>query len=684
MAIGSKSVGVRFWRIQAAGLPLGLFLAGHPAQAQSGSPPSTGGPAPEPEAIEALLSQRLTAIETHFENLLLAIPAIGPEFERLAATFKQALGGWSVLQFALTVGLICIAGVAAAFAFRHVTRNGRRSAETGSAGDVPGRLRKVALLGMLNVGEVIAALAALIAAVLLVNWPPGALRFVVAAFLAAGVALHLLAAILRTALGSGRAHADGEPMAMLPASPEEAGWWRRHLMIPAAIFFFGWATAATFRTFGVQFEVIQLMVYALGIGIVAASLHMTWRRPSVADAGKTGFQSLGRIVMTCLIALIWFVWLASAKMLLNLLLVGTFLYLGMKVERKAVAHLLRPAADGVPDASLSPVLVVAIDRIVRAVLIIVAMAVLLRGWNIEFLGIVGGEPGPLDRIVRAAAHALVIVLVVDLVWSIVNVMIKRALAGSAAQGAASEETLRREARLRTLLPILKNIAGVTLFVMGALMALAAFGVEIGPLIAGAGVVGVAVGFGAQTLVRDIFSGIFYMLDDAFRVGEYIQSGNYKGVVESFSLRSVKLRHHRGALFTVPFGQLGAVQNMSRDWVIDKIIMTLAYGSDFEQAKKIIKQVGRELAEDPELGGDIIQPLKMQGMEQFGEYGISIRLKMMTKPGKQFVLRRRANATIKKRFEEAGIKFAMPVVHVAGDGKPDVAAAHQTLGATGST
>ena len=103
------------------------------------------------------------------------------------------------------------------------------------------------------------------------------------------------------------------------------------------------------------------------------------------------------------------------------------------------------------------------------------------------------------------------------------------------------------------------------------MALSALGVEIGPLIAGAGVVGVAIGFGAQTLVKDIIAGMFYLLDDAFRVGEYIQSGNYKGTVESFSLRSVKLRHHRGPLYTVPFGVLGAVQNMSRDWVIDKII-----------------------------------------------------------------------------------------------------------------
>src|SRR3546814_10847173 len=96
------------------------------------------------------------------------------------------------------------------------------------------------------------------------------------------------------------------------------------------------------------------------------------------------------------------------------------------------------------------------------------------------------------------------------------------------------------------------------------MTLSAMGIEIGPLIAGAGVVGVAIGFGAQTLVKDVISGVFYLLDDASRVGEYIQSGSYTGTVESFSLRSVKLRHHRGPLYTVPFGELGAVQNRSEE------------------------------------------------------------------------------------------------------------------------
>jgi small-conductance mechanosensitive channel len=164
------------------------------------------------------------------------------------------------------------------------------------------------------------------------------------------------------------------------------------------------------------------------------------------------------------------------------------------------------------------------------------------------------------------------------------------------------------------------------------MALSELGVQIAPLIAGAGIVGVAVGFGSQTLVRDIMSGVFYLVDDAFRVGEYIQSGNYKGTVESFSLRSVRLRHQRGAVYTIPYGMLGAIQNLSRDWVIDKIKIGITYDSDVDQARKIIKRIGQELAEDPEFKSQILQPLKMQGVDNFGDFAVEIIAKMMTRPG----------------------------------------------------
>ncbi len=227
--------------------------------------------------------------------------------------------------------------------------------------------------------------------------------------------------------------------------------------------------------------------------------------------------------------------------------------------------------------------------------------------------------------------------------------------------------------MRTLLPIFRNILFVVVVAAAALMALAAMGVEIGPLIAALSVLGVAIGFGAQTFVRDIIAGMFYLLDDAFRIGEYIQSGNYKGTVEGFSIRSVRLRHQRGPVYTVPFSLLGAVQNMSRDWVIDKLTVGITYDSDIDLARKLIKQIGLDLAKDPEFAPVILEPLKMQGVDAFGDYAVQIRMKMMTLPGENFVVRRQALFRIKKAFDANGIKFAFPTVQLAGEGEPSAPA-----------
>jgi small-conductance mechanosensitive channel len=128
---------------------------------------------------------------------------------------------------------------------------------------------------------------------------------------------------------------------------------------------------------------------------------------------------------------------------------------------------------------------------------------------------------------------------------------------------------------------------------------------------------------------------------------------------------------------VPFGELGAVQNMSRDWVIDKMQIGITYDSNLDVAKKLIKQIGKDLAADPEFGPKIIEPLKMQGVEQFGDYAIQIRMKMMTKPGEQFPIRRKAYAMIKKAFDANGIQFALPTVQV-GKGDDDAAVARQAM------
>jgi small-conductance mechanosensitive channel len=358
-----------------------------------------------------------------------------------------------------------------------------------------------------------------------------------------------------------------------------------------------------------------------------------------------------------------------------LLLVIMVLPMAAHVTRRAVEHLLRPPGMAQATEPAPSVLVVFLERGIRALLIIGAAALLAWGWGVD-VETIAGRDTLLARLLHGVFTAVIIILIADLLWHAAKAAIDCKLAEAADPGQPNTLEARRRARMRTLLPIFRNILFVLVIVVAAMMALAALGVEIGPLIAGAGVIGVAVGFGAQTFVRDVIAGMFYLVDDAFRVGEYIQAGNYKGTVEGFSIRSVRLRHHRGPVYTVPFSLLGAVQNQSRDWVIDKLTIGITYDSDLALAKKLIKQVGQELAQDPEFAPLILEPLKMQGVDAFGEYAIQIRAKMMTLPGEQFVIRRQAYAMIKKAFDANGIKFAFPTVQVAHEEEAASAAVAQ--------
>ncbi|WP_300018277.1 mechanosensitive ion channel family protein [uncultured Roseobacter sp.] len=243
------------------------------------------------------------------------------------------------------------------------------------------------------------------------------------------------------------------------------------------------------------------------------------------------------------------------------------------------------------------------------------------------------------------------------------------------QGDVSEEDLGGDgggtgaSRLATLLPLFRNFILIVVLVTIGLIILLEMGVNVGPLFAGAGVVGVAVGFGSQALVRDIFSGGFFLFDDAFRKGEYLDVGGVKGTVEKISVRSFQLRHHLGALHTIPFGEIQVMTNYSRDWVIMKLPLRVTYDTDVEKVRKLIKKLGIELLDDPVIGENFIQPLKSQGVIEMQDSAMIIRVKFMTKPGDQWLVRKKVYEEIRALFEREGVKFAHKEVTVRlADGK----------------
>ena len=288
-------------------------------------------------------------------------------------------------------------------------------------------------------------------------------------------------------------------------------------------------------------------------------------------------------------------------------------------------------------------------------------------WGVSWSQILIGSPRAetSSSVARALFVASVAVLLVDIVRHLSKAIINHQ-AHTAAVDVSSidKETYARLARLRTIAPVINNISIAVISTFGLLSALSTLGINIAPLLAGAGVVGIALGFGAQRLVQDILGGLFFLAEDAFRVDEYIQSGAMRGTVERIQIRSIRLRHHRGALNTVPFSELKSIINLSRDWAILKLEISIALGADFEAVRTVVKKVGKEMLEDPELAREILEPLKSQGIQGFVDGQMMIRLKIKCRPAEQFLIRREAYHRVKLAFDKAGIGFATPVVQVA--------------------
>jgi small-conductance mechanosensitive channel len=208
-------------------------------------------------------------------------------------------------------------------------------------------------------------------------------------------------------------------------------------------------------------------------------------------------------------------------------------------------------------------------------------------------------------------------------------------------------------RLATLLPLVRNALQLLVVFVAGLVLLHEAGVNTTPIFASAGIVGLAIGFGAQSLVKDIISGLFFLLDDAFRVGEYIEVGGIKGSVERISIRSMQLRHHNGPLNTIAFGSISELTNYSRDWVIMKLPILVTLDTDVERARKLVKKLGVELLEDPQVGNKFLEPLKSQGVPSIHNWGMTIRVKFKTRPGDQFAARRVVYTKLHEMFEREG-------------------------------
>jgi len=297
-------------------------------------------------------------------------------------------------------------------------------------------------------------------------------------------------------------------------------------------------------------------------------------------------------------------------------------------------------------------------RYARVLMVLAILAIFVRLWNIDLKAISALLVG--EHFAAALFDIGITILLAWALWGVIRISIERKLVDEQGPQGESDEA---EAgglggtRVETVLPLIRVFIKITLIVMAVLISLSALGVNIGPLIAGAGVVGIAIGFGAQTLVRDIVSGFFYLIDDAFRIGEYVVIDQIRGTVEKISVRSFQLRHHNGPVHTIPYGEIRTLTNWSRDWSIMKFELRIPFETDIEIVRKLIKKIGLEMMEDPLYGPLMLQPVKSQGVNRMDDSALIIRCKFTAIPGQQYLIRREAFTRIQKAFEENGIQFA---------------------------
>jgi moderate conductance mechanosensitive channel len=492
------------------------------------------------------------------------------------------------------------------------------------------------------------------------SWPPGVQELVVSATL---LLLVLRLAWVAIALVLAPGHAQ---LRLVPVEPRRTRWLAAALMAIAMLLALGRFVPDLLARVGEAPHAagaLRLAVATLTALLLIVLAFVFIRRQGAGPAGR----ALPRIPRPFLAVLtiiavyaIWMLISATGGLIAAIVAIVIALQMGL---RGMVFFFWQEEGD---KDSILPSIVLSAARFLAVVLGIGACAIAL---DTPVAQLAASEK-PLVLLGLRLIGVAALVLLTNLVWLGIKTSIDHRLRQIGT--ADSHDGPGPGARLLTLLPLLRVTAAVLLFVVLFVSVLWALGIEITPFLAGAGVVGLALGFGAQALVRDVIAGIFFLAEDAFRVGEYIESGTaIKGTVERITLRSVALRHHNGPLHFVPYGTLGSVRNTSRDWVIEKFNLPLPIDVDSEKIRKMIKKVGEEMKADPVIGPLVIESLK--GKLYQIQPGVKIfRCKFRTAPGKQFDVRASALKRIEAALKAMDVGFASGTQTVLLPGAPAAA------------
>ncbi|WP_155301214.1 mechanosensitive ion channel family protein [Cupriavidus necator] len=298
--------------------------------------------------------------------------------------------------------------------------------------------------------------------------------------------------------------------------------------------------------------------------------------------------------------------------------------------------------------------------LVRVLIWAIFLEMIMRIWDTSLVRL--AESSAAGRHITETVFSVIsTVLLAWLVWLLIDTAIMQTLSPVHGRGA------QPGMRARTILPLVRNASFIALLVIAVIAVLANLGVNVTPLLAGAGVVGLAIGFGAQSLVQDLITGLFIVVEDTIAIGDSIELPDHAGVVEGMTIRTVKLRDGRGALHTLPYSQIKAVKNLSRGYGYAVFSIGISYQSDLDRAVELIRATGAEIARDHRYARNLLSGLDIQGLDRFDPSGPVVMAQFKTRPLTQGEITRAFNVRLKRNFDAHGIRMASPSLTIQVDG-----------------
>jgi small conductance mechanosensitive channel len=286
------------------------------------------------------------------------------------------------------------------------------------------------------------------------------------------------------------------------------------------------------------------------------------------------------------------------------------------------------------------------------VYVLIALAV-MQVWGLDLIGWTRATLG--TAFGAQLVNVGLTLLAMFLIWEVSSASIEHYLGAVDDTGARIE----RSGRARTLLPLLRTAFFVLIALVLLLHTMSVMGLDLAPLLATAGVIGIAIGFGSQKLVQDVINGMFILFQDTISVGDFVEVGGHGGTVERMSVRTLELRDVSGIVHTIPFSEITTVKNWAKQFGYALLEVSVAYREDVDEVMEVLRQIGAELEADPQVGQFMLEPIDIWGVDAFADSAVIIKARIKTRPLKQFYVKRQFNRLMKRRFDELGIEIPYP-------------------------